>query len=184
MDIEFEQPRSRSDGALVDVSLTADDRVVGGDHHVEEVAVQVVEPGPRFGHEAFTDERTQRGVPPCVACQSAGPNSVGGVRCNTTWSFGRISSINFHSSVGTPATSTRHSSGWFAVPVTCVALRGRHGVRLVFAGMEYPIGSHRVAVPVEHFQRQRRCRSWASRRARHHRSAPTVPRATAPWHPR
>ena len=49
---------------------------------------------------------------------SGSASSGRAVRLTMTRSPGAISSSVFHSGIGTPATSTRHSSGWFSVPVT------------------------------------------------------------------
>ena len=123
LDVEFEQPRARRDRAFGDIPRSTDDRVVGGhDHARSSRGRRLLKPARASDTQPSLMNAPARRAS-IAANHSAGPNSTGAVRCMTTWSSGRISSISFHSSVGTPATSTRHSSGWFAVPVTRVALR-------------------------------------------------------------
>ena len=155
VDVEFEQPRARRDRAFGDIPRSTDDRVVGGNDHLEVVAVEVVESGPRFGHEALADECPGQKRFHRVGTIRRDRTRLAAVRCNdhvVVWAylFDQLPQQRRHAG---HVHQTQQRMVRRAGDV--VTLGGRHGEGLVVTRVEDSIRDHRISMPVKDFQLDR-----------------------------
>ena len=118
LDVQLVAEAAGLDRPRVDVARAADDPVIGVQDGTEEVLVDVVEARSPLAEPALGHERaSEKGEHLLIGVDARQVIELP-ERLSSTRSPGPISSSSFHISSGTPAISTRHRTGWLAVPVS------------------------------------------------------------------